>query len=60
MPARCVSEGEELSLIVDGVNEKFENLDLAVAGLESAEAAAARETGAGVPKKKRRWGRRRR
>ena len=55
-----LSEGEELSLIVDGVNEKFENLDLAVAGLESPEAAAARETGAGVPKKKRRWGRRRR
>jgi hypothetical protein len=55
-----LSEGEELSLIVDGVNEQFENLDLAVPGLESPEAAAARESGAGVPQKKRRWGRRRR
>jgi hypothetical protein len=55
-----VSEGEELSLIVDGVNDKFENLDLAIAGFESPESAAARESGAGVPKKKRRWGRRRR
>jgi hypothetical protein len=55
-----VSEGEELTLVVDGVNDKFENLDLAVPGLESPEAAAARESGAGVPKKKRRWGRRRR
>jgi hypothetical protein len=55
-----LTEGEELSLIVDGVNTKFENLDLAIPGMESPEAAAARESSAGVPKKKRRWGRRRR
>ena len=55
-----VGEGEELSLVVDGVNAEYENLDLAVPGHESPEAAAAREAGAGVPKKKRRWRRRRR
>ncbi|MEL7207666.1 MAG: hypothetical protein AAGK32_05465, partial [Actinomycetota bacterium] len=59
------SDTDELSArdtaaIVDGVIDKFEILDLAFPGHESPEAAAARAAGAGVPKKKRRWGRRRR